>query len=140
MSNQHDEHDYPAGNELSGRVGVTRVAKPWGYEIIWAMTDAYVGKVLHVNAGQALSVQYHHKKDETVYLLSGEMIYWVKLPGREALQDMKLKQGESFRIAPGTVHYIEAITDCDVLEASTPHLDDVVRLKDRYGREGTSKA
>src|SRR4051794_21033185 len=76
MSNQHDEHDYPAGNKLSGRVGVTRVAKPWGYEIIWAMTDAYVGKVLHVNAGQALSVQYHHKKDETVYLLSGEMIYW----------------------------------------------------------------
>ena len=140
MSNKRDEHDYPDGNPLSGRVGVTRVPKPWGYEIIWAKTDAYVGKVLHVNAGQALSVQYHHKKDETVYLLSGEMIYWVKLPGREELQDMKLKQGESFRIAPGTVHYIEAITDCDVLEASTPHLDDVVRLKDRYGREGTSKA
>jgi mannose-6-phosphate isomerase len=140
MSNQHDEHDYPVGNALSGRVGVTRVPKPWGYEIIWAKTDAYVGKVLHVNAGQALSVQYHHKKDETVYLLSGEMTYWVKLPGREELQDMKLQPGESFRIAPGTVHYIEAITDCDVLEASTPHLDDVVRLKDRYGREGTSKA
>ena len=137
MSN---ERDYPAGNPLSGRVSVTRVPKPWGYEIIWAKTDSYVGKVLHVNAGQALSVQYHHTKDETVHLLSGEMIYWVKLPGREALQDMKLKQGESFRIAPGTVHYIEAITDCDVLEASTPHLDDVVRLKDRYGREGTSKA
>jgi mannose-6-phosphate isomerase-like protein (cupin superfamily) len=137
MSN---ERDYPAGNPLSGRGAVTRVPKPWGYEIIWAKTDSYVGKVLHVNAGQALSVQYHHQKDETVYLLSGEMIYWVKLPGREELQDMKLKQGESFRIAPGTVHYIEAITDCDVLEASTPHLDDVVRLKDRYGREGTSKA
>ena len=134
------EHDFPKGNPLSGRVTVTRVPKPWGYEIIWAKTDAYVGKVLHVNAGQALSVQYHHKKDETVHLLSGEMIYWVKLPGREELQDMKLKQGESFRIAPGTVHYIEAITDCDVLEASTPHLDDVVRLKDRYGREGTSQA
>jgi mannose-6-phosphate isomerase len=137
MSN---EHDYPAGNPLSGRVTVTRVPKPWGYEIIWAKTDSYVGKVLHVNAGQALSVQYHDKKDETVHLLSGEMVYWVKLPGREELQDMKLKQGESFRIAPGTVHYIEAITDCDILEASTPHLDDVVRLKDRYGREGTSKA
>lgn len=129
---------YPEGNPLSGRVPVTRVPKPWGYEVIWAHTDTYVGKILHVNAGQALSIQYHHRKDETVYLLSGEMIYWVKLPGSDAIQDMRLKQGESFRIAPGTVHYIEAVTDCDLLEASTPHLDDVVRLKDRYGREGTN--
>jgi quercetin dioxygenase-like cupin family protein len=70
--------------------------------------------------------------------LAGEMIYRVKLPGHAGLQDMKLRKGESFRIAPGTVHYIQAVTDCDVLEASTPHLDDVVRLEDRYGREGTS--
>jgi mannose-6-phosphate isomerase len=129
---------YPTGNPLTGRVTVTHVPKPWGYEVIWAHTDHYVGKILHVNAGQALSIQYHHKKDETVHLLSGQMIYWVKLPDSEEIQDMKLKQGESFRIAPGTVHYIEAVTDCDVLEASTPHLDDVVRLKDRYGREGTN--
>lgn len=134
-----DTSNFPAGNPLSGRVDVTRVPKPWGYEIIWARTDAYVGKILHVNAGQALSVQYHNRKDETVHLLSGEMIYWVKLPGSDSLQNMRLKTGESFRIAPGTVHYIEAVTDCDVLEASTPHLDDVVRLQDRYGREGTSK-
>ena len=132
--------DYPNGNPLSGRVTVTQVPKPWGYEIIWARTDAYVGKILHVTAGQALSVQYHNVKDETVHLLSGELIYWVKLPGTEELQNMKLTKGESFRIAPGTVHYIEAVTDCDVLEASTPHLDDVVRLQDRYGREGTSQA
>ena len=128
----------PAGNPETGRVAVTRVPKPWGYEIIWAHTGAYVGKILHVNAGEALSVQYHVQKDETIHLLAGEMIYWVKLPGSDNLQDMKLKTGESFRIAPGTVHYIEAVTDCDVLEASTPHLDDVVRVKDRYGREGTS--
>jgi mannose-6-phosphate isomerase len=128
----------PAGNPATGRVVVTRVPKPWGYEIIWANTDAYVGKILHVNAGEALSVQYHVHKDETIHLLAGEMIYWVKLPGSDKLQDMKLRTGESFRIAPGTVHYIEAVTDCDVLEASTPHLDDVVRVKDRYGREGTS--
>ena len=115
-----------------------RIEKPWGYEIWWAATDQYVGKILHVNAGQALSVQYHNMKDETVHLLSGEMIYWVKLPGSEELQDMKLRAGESFRITPGTIHYIEAVTDIDVLEASTPHLDDVVRIKDRYGREGTS--
>jgi mannose-6-phosphate isomerase len=130
--------EWPKGNVLSGRVTVTHVPKPWGYEIIWAKTDEYVGKILHVTAGQALSIQYHNKKDETVHLLSGEMIYWVKLPNSDQLQDMRLKQGESFRIAPHTVHYIEAITDCDVLEASTAHLGDVVRLKDRYGREGTS--
>lgn len=130
--------DWPPGNPLSGRTTVTHVPKPWGYEIIWAKTDEYVGKILHVNAGQALSVQYHDKKDETVHLLAGEMIYWVKLPDSDRLQDMRLKKGESFRIAPHTVHYIEAVTDCDVLEASTPHLEDVVRLKDRYGREGTS--
>jgi mannose-6-phosphate isomerase-like protein (cupin superfamily) len=95
-----------------------------------------VGKVLHINAGHALSVQYHNRKDETVYLLSGEMKYWVKLG--DELEDVPLKEGDAFRITPGTVHYMEAITDCDILEASTPELDDVVRLKDRYGREGTS--
>ena len=123
---------------MSGRVNVVHVPKPWGHETIWAHTDQYVGKILHINAGQALSVQYHEVKDETVYLLSGEMVYWVQLEGSDELQDMRLRTGESFRITPGTVHYMEAVTDCDVLEASTPHLDDVVRLKDRYGREGTS--
>src|SRR5687767_10424302 len=121
----------------SGRVPVKTVPKPWGHETIWAHTDRYVGKILHINAGQALSVQYHERKDETVYLLSGEMIYWVKI-GDDEMRDMKLGQGEAFRITPGTIHYMEAITDCDVLEASTPELDDVVRLQDRYGREGTS--
>ena len=121
---------------MSGRSEVKRVPKPWGYEVIWAHTDRYVGKILHINAGHALSVQYHERKDETVHLLSGELIYWVKLDGE--LRDMKLKAGESFRITPGTVHYMEAVTDVDVLEASTPELDDVVRLEDRYGREGTS--
>lgn len=125
---------------MSGPAEVTKVPKPWGHEIIWAKTDRYVGKILHVKAGHALSVQYHDRKDETVHLLSGELIYWVKMPGTEELKDMKLKVGDSFRITPGTVHYMEAVTDCDVLEASTPELDDVVRIQDRYGREGTSKA
>lgn len=123
---------------MSGRTVVKHVSKPWGHETIWAHTDRYVGKILHIKAGQALSVQYHERKDETVYLLSGEMVYWVKPEGGDALQDMKLTVGEAFRITPGTVHYMEAVTDCDVLEASTPELDDVVRLQDRYGREGTS--
>ena len=122
----------------SGRAQVKRVEKPWGYEIIWAHTDRYVGKVLHITAGHALSVQYHERKDETVYLLSGELKYWVKLVGDADLRDVRLKVGDAFRITPGTIHYMEAVTDCDVLEASTPELDDVVRIKDRYGREGTS--
>lgn len=121
---------------MSGRTEVTTVPKPWGHETIWAHTDRYVGKILHITAGHALSVQYHNRKDETVYLLSGRLIYWVK-EGDE-LRDMQLKVGEAFRITPGTVHYMEAVTDCDVLEASTPDLDDVVRLTDRYGREGTN--
>jgi mannose-6-phosphate isomerase len=125
-------------HDMSGRTPVRTVPKPWGHETIWASNDLYVGKILHVNAGQSLSVQYHNVKDETVYLLSGEMKYWVQVEGSDELQDMRLKTGEAFRITPGTIHYIEAVTDCDVLEASTPHLDDVVRLKDRYGREGTS--
>ena len=123
---------------MSGRSEVRRVDKPWGYEIIWAHTDRYVGKVLHINAGQALSVQYHERKDETVYLLAGEMKYWVQPEGEQELRDMRLRVGDAFRITPHTIHYMEAVTDCDVLEASTPELDDVVRIKDRYGREGTS--
>ncbi len=123
---------------MSGRVDVRRVDKPWGHELIWAHTDRYVGKVLHIKAGHALSVQYHERKDETVHLLSGEMTYWVQLPDDTELRDQRLVTGQSFRITPGTIHYMEAVTDCDVLEASTPELDDVVRLQDRYGREGTS--
>lgn len=116
------------------------VPKPWGHETIWASTDQYVGKILHIKAGHALSIQYHNAKDETVHLLSGEIIYRVQTgPGRDDLEDVRLRAGESFRITPHTVHQMEAVTDCDVLEASTAHLDDVVRLKDRYGREGTSQ-
>ena len=120
----------------SGRVNVVRVPKPWGHETIWAHSDRYVGKILHINAGQELSVQYHTKKDETVHLLSGEISYRVKT--NELLEDMRLRVGESFRITPGTVHQMVALTDCDVLEVSTPELNDVVRLSDKYGREGTS--
>jgi len=123
---------------VSGPTDVRHVSKPWGHETIWASNELYVGKILHINAGHKLSVQYHNVKDETVYLLSGELRYWVKLPGTDALQDMRLVTGQAFRITPGTVHYMEAVTDCDILEASTPHLDDVVRLEDAYGREGTT--
>ncbi len=121
---------------MSGRSTITHVPKPWGHETIWARTDAYVGKILHIKATQALSVQYHTVKDETIYLLSGELIY--RVWENDEPRDVGLKIGEAFRITPGTVHQMEAVTDCDVLEVSTPHLDDVVRITDRYGREGTS--
>ena len=121
----------------SGRVNIGTVPKPWGHETIWAITDRYVGKILHINAGHELSVQYHNVKDETVYLLSGQIVYRVKSDAG-LLEDVQLKRGESFRITPGTVHQMVALTDCDVLEVSTPELDDVVRLSDKYGREGTS--
>ena len=123
----------------SGRIPVTRVAKPWGHEIIWALSERYVGKILHINAGHELSVQYHNRKDETIYLLSGEIVYRVQREGDDILDDMKLKVGESFRITPGTIHQMIAKTDCDVLEVSTPEIDDVVRLSDKYGREGTTE-
>jgi quercetin dioxygenase-like cupin family protein len=125
---------------MSGRTDVRHVPKPWGHETIWAANDLYVGKILHIKAGQALSVQYHNLKDETIYLLRGEMRYRVQLEGSDELCELRLVEGEAFRNMPGTVHCMEAVTDCDVLEASTPHLDDVVRLTDRYGREGTSAA
>ena len=123
---------------MSGRTEVRRVSKPWGHETIWAANDLYVGKIIHITAGHALSKQYHRVKDETVYLLSGQLKYCVQLEGSDRPEDVMLKVGEAFRITPGTIHYMEAVTDCDVLEASTPHLDDVVCLQDRYGREGTS--
>lgn len=120
----------------SGVVDPRRVEKPWGHELIWAHTDRYVGKILHIKAGHALSVQYHNRKDETIHLLRGTMIY--RVGDGQDLQVVALRAGQSFRNVPGTIHQMEAVTDCDVLEASTPDLDDVVRLSDRYGREGTS--
>lgn len=110
-----------------------RVEKPWGHELIWAHTDRYVGKILHVKAGHALSLQYHERKDETIHLLSGEMKFYAG-PSAEELQEITLRAGESFHVTTGTVHRMVAVTDVDILEASTPDLDDVVRLEDRYGR------
>ncbi len=110
-----------------------RVEKPWGHELIWARTDRYVGKVLHVKAGHALSLQYHERKDETIHVLRGRLRFTVG-PSSESLESFILAEGESYHVTPGTVHRMEALTDVDILEASTPELDDVVRLEDRYGR------
>lgn len=112
---------------------VVRVEKPWGYELHWAKTERYVGKLIHVNAGQALSLQYHNQKDETIYLQSGRLLFEVQEHGE--LQQREMKPGERFHITPKTVHRMTAIEDCDIFEVSTPELHDVVRLEDRYGRE-----
>jgi quercetin dioxygenase-like cupin family protein len=114
-----------------------RVGKPWGYEIWWAHTEHYAGKILHVDAGQRLSLQFHHEKDESCYLLSGKLLL-VEGDSADTLSETIVAEGHAWRNLPGAVHTIEAIEDSDVLEVSTPQLDDVVRLVDNYGREGTS--
>ena len=115
-----------------------KVRKPWGYELHYAHTERYVGKVLHINAGTRLSLQYHERKDETIFLLKGKMEFQIGKPGDD-VETLILEEGQGFRIRPGWVHRMEAVEDCDVLEASTPELDDVVRLEDDFGREGTSE-
>jgi mannose-6-phosphate isomerase len=105
-----------------------RVDKPWGYELRWAITDRYLGKILHVNRGEALSLQYHEKKDETVLLSRG--LLDLELDG----QTYRLQPGQYAHITPGTRHRMTAVEDCDIFEVSTPEMEDVVRLEDRYGR------
>jgi mannose-6-phosphate isomerase-like protein (cupin superfamily) len=111
---------------------LTRVDKPWGYELHWAKTDRYVGKVIHVNAGHALSLQYHNIKDETILLWSGRLEFEITRDGETTT--LEIKPGESIHVSPKTVHRMTAIEDCDIIEVSTPELNDVVRLEDRYGR------
>ncbi|HTT71121.1 MAG TPA: cupin domain-containing protein [Anaeromyxobacteraceae bacterium] len=109
-----------------------RVEKPWGHELWWAHSERYVGKILHVKAGHRLSLQYHVKKDETIHLWRGELI--LVLDEGHGLEEHRLREGESYRVRPGTKHRMVAVTDCDILEASTPEVEDVVRLEDAYGR------
>jgi mannose-6-phosphate isomerase-like protein (cupin superfamily) len=113
-----------------------RVEKPWGHEIVWAETDRYVGKVLHITKGHRLSRQYHNKKDETFLVQTGTMHLEVgQGPDKKVIV---MIPGQSFHCAPRTIHRMIAVTDVDVIEVSTPELDDVVRLEDAYGREGTN--
>lgn len=114
------------------------VAKPWGQEEIFAETPYYVGKILTIKAGHALSLQYHERKTETMRVLSGEgELHLGTLPFTRVTQVIALAPGSVCHLEPGTVHRVVAKSDLIVVEVSTPHLDDVVRLEDRYGREGT---
>src|SRR5215218_7082013 len=112
-----------------------KVDKPWGYELIWAETDHYVGKVLFVKAGESLSLQFHREKDESWLVQSGRAKVELGSAGDAVLNEEIVPAGAAFRFRPGTVHRVTGIEDTTILEVSTPHLDDVVRLEDRYGRE-----
>jgi mannose-6-phosphate isomerase len=116
-----------------------RVDKPWGHELVWAVTDAYAGKLLFVKAGESLSLQFHREKDESWLVQSGRAKLELGSAGDAVLKEEVIGPGASFRFPPGTVHRITALEDTTILEVSTPELDDVVRLEDRYGREGTSQ-
>jgi mannose-6-phosphate isomerase len=117
-----------------------RVEKPWGHELWWARTDRYVGKILHLRRGESLSLQYHNVKDETILLQSGRLLFETGDQGDPgALRRIEMKPGDVFHISPGTLHRMTGLEDCDILEVSTPELEDVVRLEDRYGRAGTSE-
>ena len=115
-----------------------RVEKPWGHELIWALTDRYCGKLLVVRAGQSLSLQFHREKDESWYVLEGRAELEFAAAGEKTIAAEVVTAGAAFHITPGTVHRIRALEDTTVIEVSTPYLDDVVRLEDAYGREGTS--
>jgi mannose-6-phosphate isomerase-like protein (cupin superfamily) len=125
----------PAHPEF-GRIESTKVDKPWGYELRWATTDRYLGKVLHINKGEALSLQYHERKDEYQYLLKGAID--IELGGGDGkLTTHRMKVGDTLHITPGTRHRLTAVEDTEIIEVSTPEIDDVVRLEDRYGRADT---
>jgi mannose-6-phosphate isomerase-like protein (cupin superfamily) len=119
------------------RVEDVRVDKPWGYELRFAITERYLGKVIHVNRGEALSLQYHEAKDETLMVSRGAMDLEL-MDDAGLLQTHRMTEGDVVRIAPGRHHRMTAIEDCDIFEVSSPEIDDVVRLEDRYGREGTT--
>jgi mannose-6-phosphate isomerase len=116
-----------------GRVEDRRIEKPWGYELHWAITDRYVAKILHINKGEALSLQYHQRKDEFQYVFKGAVD--IEVGGADGiLATHRMSAGDTLHITPGTRHRLTAVEDTDIFEVSTPEIDDVVRLEDRYGR------
>ncbi len=117
--------------------GAGRVDKPWGYELRWAITDRYLGKLIHIDAGQSLSLQYHVQKDETIFVVSGTLELQLEDDGGE-VQLHRLTPGMSARVRPGRRHRFVAVETCELVEVSSPEIDDVVRLEDSYGRAGTS--
>ena len=134
------ELDSPNMNSLDRwAFDVKKVEKPWGHELIWALTDVYCGKVLFVKAGAALSLQFHNEKDESWLVQAGRAKLELGDAGQRLLHEEVIGPGAAFRYRPGTVHRVTAIEDTTIIEVSTPQLDDIVRLEDLYGREGTAE-
>jgi mannose-6-phosphate isomerase len=119
-------------------VDVKRVEKPWGYELVYASTERYCGKIIFIRAGEELSLQFHRKKDETIYVQSGRVEFEIGDPGKPTDTEV-VAPGRAFRLEPGTVHRMRALEDTVVLEVSTAEMNDVVRLEDRYGRAETDR-
>ena len=133
------ELDSPNMNSLDRwAFDVKKVEKPWGHELIWALSETYCGKVLFIKAGAALSLQFHNEKDESWLVQSGRAKLELGDAGQRLLHEEVIGPGAAFRYRPGTVHRVTAIEDTTIIEVSTPQLDDIVRLEDLYGREGTS--
>jgi mannose-6-phosphate isomerase-like protein (cupin superfamily) len=118
------------------RAEETIVEKPWGYEVRWAITERYLGKILHVRKGEALSLQYHNQKDECLLIFRGAIDAELGVDDGE-LKTVRMGEGDTIHLTPGTRHRFTAVEDADIYEVSTPEIDDVVRLEDRYGRAGS---
>jgi oxalate decarboxylase/phosphoglucose isomerase-like protein (cupin superfamily) len=117
-------------------VGEVRIEKPWGYELHWAITDRYMGKLIHIRAGEALSLQYHERKDESILVLAGLLDLELQDASGE-METHRVAAGVTARVRPRRRHRFVAVEDTDLIEVSSTEIDDVVRLEDRYGREGT---
>jgi oxalate decarboxylase/phosphoglucose isomerase-like protein (cupin superfamily) len=126
-----------AASEAVSTAGSARVDKPWGYELRWAVTDRYLGKLIHINRGHSLSLQYHVQKDETIHVAAG-LLDLVLEDSAGELRTHRLTPGMSARVRPGRRHRFVAVEDTDLYEVSSPEIDDVVRLEDAYGRAGTT--
>jgi quercetin dioxygenase-like cupin family protein len=137
MGTKSNGPSFPESLGRLARGSFTHVKKPWGSEFVWARTPKYVGKILRIKKGGRLSLQYHRWKDETIHVLSGVMDFEVEEKGRMVVR--RLRKGEGYRIRPRTKHRMTAVSNCEILEVSTPQLLDVVRLEDAYGRVGTHK-
>jgi mannose-6-phosphate isomerase len=123
--------------QAPGSVATRRVDKPWGHELIWALTDRYCGKVIVIETGRRLSLQYHEQKDEAILVMSGRLLLHIDDDdGRMTTRE--LGAGDAAHVAVGRRHRFEAIERVELIEVSTPELSDVVRVEDDFGREGTS--
>jgi mannose-6-phosphate isomerase-like protein (cupin superfamily) len=135
------DHDHLTSPNLGGvdrfASEQRKVDKPWGHELIFAVTDRYAGKLIFVRAGESLSLQFHNVKDEAWYILEGRAEVELGAPGERMLASEVVGPGAAFRFPPGTVHRVQAVEDTTILEVSTPELEDVIRLEDRYGRAGS---